>query len=554
MHGWKYPQNEAKLAKIAREIGFSQVSVSHEVAPLMRLVARGDTTVADAYLSPVLRRYVAGVERELGAPALFMRSSGGLVAGEKFSGKDALLSGPAGGIVGMAAAARAAGESRVIGFDMGGTSTDVSLWAGEFERRQEAMIGGTRVTAPMLRIDTVAAGGGSVCRFDGGRFEVGPESGGAVPGPACYRRGGPLTITDCNLLLGKIRAEHFPPVFGPNGDEPLDLAAASARLGELLDEVAIATGTRPDPLATAEGLIAIAVANMANAIKSVSIARGHDPASYALMSFGGAGGQHACLIAEALGMTRVLVHPLAGVLSAYGIALADRRAVRQVTLGVVLAGEAAWRDALDRLGQEARAELASEDAAIEATVQLRYARSDQGIDVPAGSVTAMAAAFTAAHRERFGFVGSDALVVERVQVEAVLPTRPLNLIARDTDHEPSWLSLSKPSLSSCPGEEEVNPSTSSGKSVWGEVTPFHREMLAAGTVIPGPALIIDPTSTVVVEPNWSAEPLPRLHATPDARGACPQRHRRHQGRSRPPRHICRVVHGRGGGNGVGASA
>jgi 5-oxoprolinase (ATP-hydrolysing) len=491
VHGWKYPEHEAKLAEIAREIGFSQVSVSHQVAPLIRLVARGDTTVADAYLSPVLRRYVEGVERELGAPALFMRSSGGLVAGDKFSGKDALLSGPAGGIVGMVAAAKAAGEPRVIGFDMGGTSTDVSLYAGEYERRQEAVIGGTRVTAPMLRIDTVAAGGGSICAFDGGAFTVGPESAGAVPGPACYRRGGPLTITDCNLILGKIRPEHFPPVFGPKGDQALDAEAAHRRLTELLDQVEAETGNRPDPQSVAEGLIAIAVANMANAIKAVSVARGHDPASYALMSFGGAGGQHACLIADALGMDRVLVHPLAGVLSAYGIALADKRGVRQSTLGVPLHEEFHWQAALDRLAREAWAELDAPRGrgTTIATLQLRYARTDHGIDVPLGSAAEMTAAFEAAHRERFGFVGQDELIVERAQVEAVLPTRPLVLTAGvggDAHHDIVALVMA--------GAQREAPL-------------FQRDALSAGRIVGGPALIIDPTSTIAVEPGWSAEPL-----------------------------------------------
>ncbi len=491
MHGWKYPEHEAKLAEIAREIGFSQVSVSHRVAPLIRLVARGDTTVADAYLSPVLRRYIEGVERELGAPALFMRSSGGLVAGENFSGKDALLSGPAGGIVGMAAAAKTAGEPRVIGFDMGGTSTDVSLYAGEYERRQEAVIGGTRVTAPMLRIDTVAAGGGSICAFDGGAFTVGPESAGAVPGPACYRRGGPLTITDCNLILGKIRPEHFPPVFGPEGDQPLDADAAHIRLAELLDQVEATTGNRPDPHAAAEGLIAIAVANMANAIKAVSVARGHDPASYALMSFGGAGGQHACLIADALGMDRVLVHPLAGVLSAYGIALADRRGVRQMTLSVPLSEELRWQSALDRLAREAWVELdgARGERQTIATLQLRYARTDHGIDVPLGSVEEMAAAFEAAHRERFGFVSKDTLIVERVQVEAVLPTRPLVLTG------------------GARGEARPETVDITMAGARHSAPLYQRDTLAPGTTITGPALIIDPTSTVAVEPDWSAEPL-----------------------------------------------
>ena len=484
MHGWRHAAHETALADLAVTVGFTQVSASHRVSPLVRLVARGDTTAADAYLSPVLRRYVDALETAFGGAPLFMQSSGGLAAARGVSGKDALLSGPAGGIVGMAAATTNAGVGRVIGFDMGGTSTDVSLWAGTFERRQEAVIGGTRVSAPMLRIDTVAAGGGSICRFDGGRFVVGPESAGADPGPACYRRGGPLTVTDCNLLLGKIVPGHFPAVFGPGRDRPLDRDAARARLDALLDEVEAATGARPDPLAAAEGLVAIAVAGMANAIKAVSVARGHDPATYALMSFGGAGGQHACLVADTLGMTEVLVHPLAGVLSAWGIALADRRAVRQRSVGAPL-DDGDWRAVLDDLAAEARGDL-GEAATIEATATLRYARTDQGIDVAVAAPAAMAAAFAAAHRDRFGFESDDALVVERLQVEAVLATRPLAAAAVTAD----------------PAAAETIEVAMAGVR---HRAPLHRrEALGSGVRVEGPALIVDATSTVAVEPGWSA--------------------------------------------------
>ncbi|MBY9064751.1 hydantoinase B/oxoprolinase family protein [Sphingomonas yunnanensis] len=487
MHGWRYPAHEAALEALARAIGFTQISVSHRVAPLIRLVARGDTTAADAYLSPVLRRYVDGLEAAFGGAPLFMQSSGGLAAARAVSGKDALLSGPAGGIVGMAAAARAAGVERVIGFDMGGTSTDVSLWAGTFERRQEAVIGGVRVAAPMLRIDTVAAGGGSICGFDGGRFTVGPESAGADPGPACYRRGGPLTVTDCNLLLGKIVPAHFPAVFGPERDQSLDRAAALDRLEGLLDSVERATGTRPDPLSAAEGLVAIAVANMAKAIKSVSVARGHDPASYALMSFGGAGGQHACLVADALGMRDVLIHPLAGVLSAWGIALADRRAVRQRTVAAPL-DAGAWRRTLDQLAAEARDELDGE-ATVEALATLRYARTDQGIEVAVAEATAMRAAFEGAHRERFGFTADDALIVERLQVEAVRGSAAPAMA-------PPEASASAP---------ETVMVTMAGAA---HRAPLHRrESLGAGARVAGPALLVDSTSTVGVEPGWEAAVL-----------------------------------------------
>ncbi|KQN39454.1 5-oxoprolinase [Sphingomonas sp. Leaf407] len=506
MHGWRHPAHEAALVDLARRIGFTWISASHRAAPLIRLVARGDTTVADAYLSPVLRRYVDGLTAAFGGAPLFMQSSGGLADAAAVSGKDALLSGPAGGIVGMAAAATNAGAARVIGFDMGGTSTDVSLWAGSFERRQEAVIGGVRVSAPMLRIDTVAAGGGSICRFDGGRFVVGPESAGADPGPACYRRGGPLTVTDCNLVLGRIVPAHFPAVFGPARDQPLDRDVAIARLDTLLDEVATATGTRPGRDAAAEGLVAIAVANMAGAIKAVSVARGHDPATYALMSFGGAGGQHACLVADALGMTEVLVHPLAGVLSAWGIALADRRSVRQRSVGLPLAGD--WRALLDDLVVAARADL-GDGARVEASATLRYARTDQGIDVGLADDTVMAAAFTAAHRDRFGFDGDDMLIVERLQVEAVLPTTPLAAATVTATGQ---------------APETVEVAMAGAR----HATPLHRrEALSAGQSVDGPALIVDATSTLAVQPGWRAVVLddgtlrlnraaPRAQASGDA--------------------------------------
>ncbi|HEU4967941.1 hydantoinase/oxoprolinase family protein, partial [Sphingomonas sp.] len=328
MHGWKHQAHERRLAEIAAEAGFEQISVSHQVGPLIKLVGRGDTAVVDAYLSPVLRRYVERVRANLdeGAPLLFMQSSGGLVEASSFSGKDAILSGPAGGIVGMAKTAAEAGFDKVIGFDMGGTSTDVSHYAGTYERSSERIVAGARVRAPMLEIHTVAAGGGSICRFDGARLRVGPESAGAVPGPACYRRGGPLTVTDCNVLLGKIRPDHFPAVFGPNGDEPIDVTAVRDRFEAMGAEAGMSAE------ALAEGFLRIAVDSMANAIKTISIARGHDVTRYTLACFGGAGGQHACLVADALGMERVMIHPLAGVLSAYGMGLAEVAVLRETTV------------------------------------------------------------------------------------------------------------------------------------------------------------------------------------------------------------------------------
>ncbi|HVY80925.1 MAG TPA: hydantoinase/oxoprolinase family protein, partial [Steroidobacteraceae bacterium] len=323
MHGYRYPEHERRVAALAREIGFTRVSTSHETSRLMKLVGRGDTTVVDAYVSPILRRYVEQIGAALGPSVRlsFMQSNGGLAAASAFQGKDAILSGPAGGIVGMARAANAAGFERAIGFDMGGTSTDVSHYAGAYERNFESVVAGVRLRAPMMNIHTIAAGGGSICRFDGARFRVGPESAGADPGPACYRRGGPLTITDCNVMVGKLQPEFFPAVFGPHGNERLDADIVARKFAELAAEIERATGVRREPREIAGGFLAIAVESVANAIKRISIARGYDVTAYTLVCFGGAGGQHACLVADALGMSRVLIHPLAGVLSAFGIGL-----------------------------------------------------------------------------------------------------------------------------------------------------------------------------------------------------------------------------------------
>ena len=338
MHGYRYTAHEAAAARLAREAGFTQVSVSHQVSPLMKLIGRGDTTVVDAYLSPILRRYVEQVAHEMpGVKLLFMQSSGGLTDAMRFQGKDAILSGPAGGIVGMVRTAQLAQIDRVIGFDMGGTSTDVSHFAGEFERAFETQVAGVRMRAPMMSIHTVAAGGGSVLGFDGARFRAGPDSAGANPGPACYRRGGPLTVTDANVMLGKIQPAWFPKVFGPAGDAALDRDIVVDRFGALAGEIAAATGVERSAEAVAEGFIDIAVGAMANAIKKISVARGYDVTRYTLQCFGGAGGQHACRVADALGMERIFVHPLAGVLSAYGMGLADQSAMREAAIEQPLA-------------------------------------------------------------------------------------------------------------------------------------------------------------------------------------------------------------------------
>src|SRR6266700_2230246 len=381
LHGYRYPAHEARIGEIATGTGFTQVSLSHATSPLMKLVSRGDTTVVDAYLSPVLARYVASVTKELpGVRVQFMQSHGGLVAAQSFRGKDSILSGPAGGIVGMARTAQAAGFGRVIGFDMGGTSTDVSHFAGEYERQYETQVAGVRMRAPMLAIHTVAAGGGSVLHFDDGRYQVGPDSAGAAPGPACYSRGGPLTVTDANVLLGRVQPAYFPRVFGPAGDQPLDAEATSRAFAELASGITAATGDSRGPAEVAAGFLEIAVQNMANAIKKISVQRGYDVTRYVLSTFGGAGGQHACAVADALGMTSVLIHPLAGVLSAYGMGLAEVTAMRESAVEAPLA--ARLLPELDRvagrLEADALAELAQQGIAAGRDRARRAARAGRG--------------------------------------------------------------------------------------------------------------------------------------------------------------------------------
>ena len=360
MHGYRYPEHERQVAALARAIGYTQVSTSHDTSPLMKLVSRGDTTVVDAYLSPILRRYVDQVAAELGdTRLLFMQSNGGLTDARLFQGKDAILSGPAGGVVGAVQTAAMAGFEQIIGFDMGGTSTDVCHYAGELERAFETEVAGVRMRAPMMHIHTVAAGGGSIVHFDGARYRVGPDSAGANPGPACYRRGGPLTVTDCNVMLGKLQPDHFPAVLGPQGNQPLDVAVVRERFAALAERIQRDTGQAQTPEAVAEGFLRIAVDNMANAIKKISIQRGYDVSRYTLCCFGGAGGQHACAVADALGIKTLFIHPYAGVLSAYGMGLADLRALREasVELSLDAEAEALLREQLDTLEATARAEI-----------------------------------------------------------------------------------------------------------------------------------------------------------------------------------------------------
>jgi 5-oxoprolinase (ATP-hydrolysing) len=517
MHGYRYPEHERRVGQIARKAGFTQVSESHEVSPLMRLVSRGDTTAVDAYLSPVLRRYVDQVAAELaGVRVMFMRSNGGLAAAAAFRGKDSVLSGPAGGVVGMARTAAAAGFDRVIGFDMGGTSTDVSHFAGEFERQYETEVAGVRLRAPMLSIHTVAAGGGSVLHVGDGRYQVGPDSAGAAPGPACYGRGGPLTVTDANLLLGRIQPAHFPRVFGPAGDQPLDAAATGREFAALAARIAAATGDRRGPAEVAEGFLQIAVQNMANAIKKISVQRGYDVTRYVLSTFGGAGGQHACAVADALGMTSVLIHPLAGALSAYGIGLADVTAMREAAVEAPLTAGLAARlaeQAFRPLEESAAAELTAHGAGARGGIRvtrrahLRYDGTDTPLPVPYGSAAEMTGAFERAYRARFSFLMQDKpLVVEAVSVEVVAagaeppgtgPGHPGNgAELPGTGSQP----LAPPG--SAAAASEYVRMFAAGE--WLTVPLYRRPELAPGCAADGPAVIAEDLATTVVEPGWRA--------------------------------------------------
>ncbi|HET6194342.1 MAG TPA: hydantoinase/oxoprolinase family protein, partial [Acetobacteraceae bacterium] len=508
IHAWKYPDHERRLAEIAREEGFAQVSASHAVSPLLRLIPRGDTTVVDAYLSPILRRYVDQVAAELhGVRLYFMQSNGGLADAGGFQGKDAILSGPAGGIVGAARTAAMAGLDQIIGFDMGGTSTDVALYAGGFERAFETAVAGVRMRAPMMAINTVAAGGGSILHFDGARFRVGPDSAGADPGPACYRRGGPLTVTDANVCVGKIQPQHFPAIFGPEGDAPLDADVVGEKFAALAEEITQATGQRRAPQQVAEGFLRIAVANMANAIKQVSVQKGHDATRFALQCFGGAGGQHACLVADALGMETVFIHPFAGVLSAYGMGLADQTVMREQAVEIPFETHAMaeLRELAERLAGEATEALAGQGAdpsriTAQRNLHLRYAGTEAALIVELRGEAEIVADFTAAHRARFGFATPDRpLVVEAVAVEAIAPGEAVQeaALAARTDGAPRPIDR----IAMFTGDAE-------------HAAPvFDRTVLRAGDRIAGPALIREANATTVVEPGWTAEITALDHMT-----------------------------------------
>ncbi|MEO0908757.1 MAG: hydantoinase B/oxoprolinase family protein [Pseudomonadota bacterium] len=493
IHAWKYEDHEKSTAELVRSMGFKQVSVSHEVSPLVKLIGRGDTTVVDAYLSPILRRYVEQVSSELGeGPNLmFMMSSGGLTAADIFQGKDAILSGPAGGVVGAVETSKLAGFEKMIGFDMGGTSTDVSHFDGELERAFETEVAGVRMRAPMMRIHTVAAGGGSILSFKDGRFQAGPDSAGANPGPACYRRGGPLAVTDANVMVGKLQPEHFPSIFGPNQNEPLDTQTVRDKFSDLADQV----GTSAEEVA--DGFLKIAVENMANAIKKISVQRGYDVTEYALNCFGGAGGQHACAVADALGMETVLIHPFSGILSAYGMGLAQVRSSRSRALIEPL--EEALLEKLRSeetgLKNETESELSEQgvsdsDISSFTRIHIRYDGTDLALPVPFADVETMVKTFETNHRKQFGFIFENKrMIVEAVEVESVgggaglsETSNPLDTDTHDAD--------------------ETTRIFSDGG--WHDTGVHFRKNLKPGNKVEGPALIIEPHQTIVVEPEWQA--------------------------------------------------
>ncbi|KZK99085.1 Acetophenone carboxylase gamma subunit [Pseudovibrio sp. Ad26] len=507
MHAYAFPEHEKQLANIAKQVGFPQISVSHEVSPLMKLVGRGDTTVVDAYLSPILRRYVDQVANELDIQntdcrLMFMQSSGGLTDASLFQGKDAILSGPAGGVVGAVETSKMAGFEKLIGFDMGGTSTDVSHFDGEFERAFETEVAGVRMRAPMMMIHTVAAGGGSILHYKDGRFQVGPDSAGANPGPKCYRRGGPLTVTDANVMTSKLNASYFPKIFGPNQDEPLAIEEVKAAFNALAAQI----GDGRTGEEVAEGFQKIAVENMANAIKKISVQRGYDVTEYALTCFGGAGGQSACMVADSLGMKTVIVHPLSGILSAYGMGLADIRATRQQAVVKPLNTDnlAALADLAQRLATDAKTEVANQGVAedelsILPRAHLRYDGTDTpiAVDLNTGDLDAMIASFTQNHIKQFGFAYENkTIVVEALEVEAI----------------GGGAGLQEPDVAlaaNAPAIAEQTRFYANGK--WQDASILKRDAFQPGMKLQGPALIMEPHATIVVEPGWHAEVNAKNH-------------------------------------------
>jgi 5-oxoprolinase (ATP-hydrolysing) len=514
LHGYRYPAHELQVAELARKIGFTQISLSHQVSPLIKLVSRGDTTVVDAYLSPILRRYVDSFSNSLNPhqnnlttlyplpsnPSLmFMQSNGGLTSAQNFQGKDSILSGPAGGIVGAVKTSAMAGFTKIIGFDMGGTSTDVSHYNGEYERTLETEIAGVRMRSPMMAIHTVAAGGGSILHFDTGRYRVGPDSAGAYPGPACYRNGGSLTVTDANVMLGKLQPDYFPAIFGATGDLPIDAAIISAKFARIAAEIQASTGDARSPIQVAEGFLSIAIDKMASAIKKISSQRGYDVGEYTLCCFGGAGGQHACLLAEALGMNQIFLHPYAGVLSAYGIGLADVRVLKEeaIELPLVTDNILNVESVLDRLTQIGQAEIGTQGIAIAQQevlrrVYLRYAGTDAPLLVDfASNVEVIRSQFEATYQQRYGFtmINRD-IIIESALVEAIgsMPT-------------PTEPALDRTRTKPLIPRKTVSIYT---KGNWHQAGVFDRSDLISGDEIIGPAIIIEPTGTNVIEPDWVA--------------------------------------------------
>lgn len=508
MHSDRYPQHEQKIAEIAQEIGFTQISISHQVSPLMKLVSRGDTTVVDAYLTPILRRYVNQVSSQLpNVKLMFMKSDGGLTDADKFQGKDSILSGPAGGIVGAVQTSKRAGFELIITFDMGGTSTDVAHFKGEYERQLDSEIAGARMRVPVLAIHTIAAGGGSILSFDGSSYRVGPESAGSNPGPASYRRGGPLTVTDANVMLGKIQPQYFPAVFGNDGNLPLDKEIVIQKFQELAENIKSVNGNNRNPEQVAAGFISIAVENMANAIKKISLQRGYDVSKYALCCFGGAGGQVACLIADTLGMKKIFLHPFAGVLSAYGMGLADVR-VNKISgvenpLNEMLISE--LQQLIKSLEVAAKQELNQEDSNLELEVinkvNLKYIGTNSVLTVDFFTdVLKMKTDFEKEHQSRYGFIQTEKpLIVESISVEVVqkmdTPEEPVIIRQRGLDEKPKPVEI-------------VQMFT---HEKWCDTPVYRREDLQPGDIIKGAAIIVEKISTIVVESNWEARLTERNH-------------------------------------------
>ncbi|MEH2449419.1 MAG: hydantoinase/oxoprolinase family protein [Nostoc sp.] len=499
MHSDRYPEHEQQIARLAEQIGFTKISVSHQVSPLMKLVSRGDTTVVDAYLTPILRRYVNQIASQLpGVKLMFMKSDGGLVAAQQFQGKDSILSGPAGGIVGAVQTSKRAGFELVITFDMGGTSTDVAHFKGEYERQLDSEIAGARMRVPVLAINTIAAGGGSILFFDGSSYRVGPKSAGSNPGPACYRRGGPLAVTDANVMLGKIHPQYFPSVFGIDGNLPLDKDTVIQQFTQLAQEIQAATLNHCIPEQVAAGFMAIAVENMANAIKKISLQRGYDVSQYVLCCFGGAGGQVACLIADTLGMKKIFLHPYAGVLSAYGMGLADVRAIREGGVEQPLTQTLIPKlhQLIEDLETQARSEINEDNIQVEIVckVNLKYEATNSTLTVNFNDeVTVMRQEFETEHKSRYGFVQlKKILIVESASVEVIQKM--------ETPQEP--LIIRTRSLDEAPVSVEIVRMFSTDR--WYDTPVYRREDLQPEDRINGPAIVVEKISTIVVEPNWNA--------------------------------------------------